>query len=209
MKRFAFTLSEVLLTLSIIGVVAALTIPTLVTNMSDRSNIVKLEATIKSLNDAVNNLMIAERVTDISDSSLADTPSVFFSEYLNSSMNCDDENFSSCFASSYTGIDGTGIGPFTVDADGDDALLPSGAAIQLMEVTAGENAGFFIDVNGPEGPNVAGRDLFMVRLFQNGMVGSDSDGKELEDIQDDCNNGSTYGLDCLYLLEKNGWKMDY
>lgn len=37
MKRYGFTLAEVLITLGIIGVVAALTIPTLIQNYKDRA----------------------------------------------------------------------------------------------------------------------------------------------------------------------------
>ncbi len=40
---FAFTLGEVLITLTIIGIVAAMTIPTLMTNVRDRENVVKLK----------------------------------------------------------------------------------------------------------------------------------------------------------------------
>ena len=37
-KKFAFTLAEVLITLGVIGVVAALTMPTLLKNIAERSN---------------------------------------------------------------------------------------------------------------------------------------------------------------------------
>lgn len=42
-KRFAFTLAEVLITLAIIGVVAALTIPTLINKYQEKATIVKLK----------------------------------------------------------------------------------------------------------------------------------------------------------------------
>ena len=37
-KKIAFTLAEVLITLGVIGVVAALTMPTLLKNIAERSN---------------------------------------------------------------------------------------------------------------------------------------------------------------------------
>lgn len=213
MKKLAFTLAEVLITLAIVGVVAVLTIPTVTNNMSQRSNIVKLEATIKSLNDAINNLMIDERVTDIADSSLFDDTSIFFTQYLKSSSNCDDDNFTSCFAESYHDIDGGILDPFKRDFENNDAMLPNGAAVQILGVydsnSALLNNGFLIDVNGPKGPNIAGRDLFMVRLFTDGTVGSDSADLDEELILKRCKNGYAYGLECVYLLETNGWVMDY
>ena len=209
MKKLAFTLAEVLITLAIVGVVAVLTIPTVTNNMSQRSNIVKLEATIKSLNDAINNLMIDERVTDIGDSSLTDDLSTLFN-YLKISGPCGGDNFNSCFVSEYTSILGeSGFTPFYSDDEGGSAELPNGAAIQLTEVVPGETASIYIDVNGPKGPNVVGRDMFSVRVFTNGLVGSDSAGDDEDDIISDCKNASTYGLDCVYLLETNGWVMDY
>ena len=45
MKKLAFTLSEVLLTLSIIGVVSAMTVPSLMTSIEDR----ELQAQAKKL----------------------------------------------------------------------------------------------------------------------------------------------------------------
>ena len=57
MKKYGFTLAEVLITLGIIGVVAAITIPTLVSNYKQRAwdtaaNVFerKLEESLKAMN---------------------------------------------------------------------------------------------------------------------------------------------------------------
>ena len=211
MKRFAFTLAELLITLSIVVVISILTIPTVTTNMSKRSNIVKLQSTIKTLNDAIGNLLIEERVNDIGDSSLVDNRAELFENYLKISSQCDDDP-SICFGSDYTSISGTAVDPFTKSDDNDDAMLPNGAAIQITEITPGENAAILIDVNGPKKPNQVGRDLFTVRLFKNGMVGSDSASDDYDTIKNACIKATglgMYGLSCVYLLETNGWVMDY
>ena len=52
-RKVAFTLAEVLITLGIIGVVAALTIPNLVANYQERQTVVKLKRTYSILSDAV------------------------------------------------------------------------------------------------------------------------------------------------------------
>jgi len=52
-KKSAFTLAEVLITLGIIGVVAAMTIPTLVSNIAATKNRSKFKKTISTLNQAV------------------------------------------------------------------------------------------------------------------------------------------------------------
>ena len=49
MKKFGFTLAEVLITLSIVGIVSALTIPNFVANAQNKANAAKLSATITTL----------------------------------------------------------------------------------------------------------------------------------------------------------------
>ena len=45
-KRFGFTLAEVLITLGIIGVVAAMTMPILYTNIQKKTTVAKLQKAI-------------------------------------------------------------------------------------------------------------------------------------------------------------------
>lgn len=64
-KNFkAFTLSEVLLVLSVIGVVAALTIPTLINKVSKDQNVAKLKKEYSVLSQAFN-LLLADNGGDI------------------------------------------------------------------------------------------------------------------------------------------------
>ena len=51
--RKAFTLAEVLITVTIIGIVAALTIPSFMSDTSQRSNAVALKKAISALDQAV------------------------------------------------------------------------------------------------------------------------------------------------------------
>lgn len=54
-KKFAFTLAEVLITLGIIGVIAALTVPTLVSKYKEKVTVTKL----KKVNSILNNAMLS------------------------------------------------------------------------------------------------------------------------------------------------------
>ena len=51
--RFGFTLAEVLITLGIIGVVAAMTIPTLITNYQKRETVTRLKSAYAQLQQAI------------------------------------------------------------------------------------------------------------------------------------------------------------
>ena len=52
MKKFGFTLAETLITLGIIGIVAAMTIPNLITEHQKRASVTKLQRAISVINQA-------------------------------------------------------------------------------------------------------------------------------------------------------------
>ena len=53
LKQKAFTLAEVLITLSIIGVVAAMTVPTLMSNTSNQQHVTALKKAYSTLSNAM------------------------------------------------------------------------------------------------------------------------------------------------------------
>ena len=64
-KRFGFTLAEVLITLTIIGVIAAMTIPTLMSNTSDQEFKTGFKKAISTINQAIT-MQYALEGTDMS-----------------------------------------------------------------------------------------------------------------------------------------------
>ena len=66
MKKSGFTLAEVLITLGIIGVVAALTAPALVANGRNEANAAKLSVAVSNFENALQNMMIRENVELVS-----------------------------------------------------------------------------------------------------------------------------------------------
>ena len=65
-SKRAFTLAEVLITLSILGVVAALTIPSLVNRQSDLAAQVKLKKAVSAYEDAAGTFMVEKQRANIS-----------------------------------------------------------------------------------------------------------------------------------------------
>lgn len=65
MKKFGFTLAEVLITLSIIGVVAALTAPTLVTSSRNQANAARLSVIVSNLENAFTSAIVQENVDNL------------------------------------------------------------------------------------------------------------------------------------------------
>ncbi len=66
MKKYGFTLAEVLIALGIIGVVASLTAPTFISNIRNTTNAARLSATVSTLENAFTT-MIAKEDADTED----------------------------------------------------------------------------------------------------------------------------------------------
>ena len=67
MKKFGFTLAEVLIALSIIGVIAAMTIPTLSSNVNNTTNAAKLSAVVANYEQIFGNMILKEDRLDLMD----------------------------------------------------------------------------------------------------------------------------------------------
>lgn len=219
MKRIkigAFTLAEVLITLGIIGVVAAMTLPTLVANYQKKILIGQLQKTISSIENNSRKLIADEGVE-----SIADTP-LYSDGRLN--MNILEKYYllkpvsnNTLFAQTVSGFN-IGYG----HAFGSTrSYLPNGACVSFP--MGGEPLQtIFVDVNCDGKPNKPGYDRFVLDFNSLGLLNSqnytglssgNSCNRENSYLgQDDPYNGTIWlylGSDCLQRILNNGWKMDY
>lgn len=213
MKKNAFTLSELLISLLIIGIIATLVVPSTVKNITQSSNITKLEATYKILSDAVTKMMVEERITQFQDSSLWEDPQSFFDNYLTLNKDCGTA-YEDCFPNTYKSISGTEVDESEFLLNDSDyvyhyVILPNGASVGFFRKD-GDGA-FVIDVNGFDKPNTLGRDFFAVQIDEGGHVGSfdqDTYGDKDERITR-CKTAVNYGRPCFSQLQADKWTMDY
>lgn len=233
MKRlFGFTLAEVLITLTIIGIVAALTIPTLVTNYQKRQYVVQLQKVYSSLANAAKMLMADEQVDNLNNTYLREPDEYdwdtqgkkkemyensagrFLKTYFKVTKVCpytDYNTSSECVGETYKQIDGSD----------DNVVIPSGYCVQISSgaticlsypFTNSFPAQFHIDVNGPKGPNVWGRDAFYITLNYRGELAEGFSERNYyeETYCTDVNEFSSgYSSGCLSKIIRDGWKMDY
>ncbi len=176
MKKLGYTLAEVLITLAIVGVVAALTIPTFVANSRNKANASKLSTVITAVENAYTTMMAAEGVNDL-------TETVYFANAANG-----DTDKAMIELSKYLKISSSGKGDldFTV-SDGDSyCTMKNGAVLKfghaerdLDEITANNNgysslgsiASLEVDVNGIDSkPNMPGRDQFVFLIGKTGTL---------------------------------------
>lgn len=210
-KKLAFTLAEVLITLSIIGIVAALTVPNIINNYQKETQAIQIRKAVNDLAGAFDILMTEEGKTKLTSTSVYtgkkyDGTVYGITPFIKEKFKVVREY--SCFASKYKSISGTSA---NFSCDGEQYLLSNSNAICIKKGTKKFN--ITIDTNGPDKPNTSGRDLFALYIDENGEIKGDgassgSSGSGYGSSGDACDT-STNGKYCLNKLMENNWKMDY
>lgn len=192
----AFTLAEVLITLGIIGIVAAMTMPTLIQKHQERVTVTKLKKFMSVMNNAVQmainengpietwsltNSVFDENAGSNTDESLAGTDYFmrnYILPYVKYTKYCSPTD-SSCHRYERYSLDGTRFGSFT-----EHVLLADGSVINGMWISdsfCNSNQGdskqlrnvcgqIFYDTNGRTGPNKTGVDVFLFYFTKYGVI---------------------------------------
>lgn len=224
LKKNGFTLAEVLITLCIIGLVAALTLPTLSSNLQKYSMETQISKFYSQLNEGIRRFMAVEQVSNINDADFdADK---FVREYMNVKQTCADKNDDACFAKEYTSIKDKSIKAskenFFTDGEGSDKayILADGMTFNMEGLASSGPINIYVDVNGKKGPNVIGYDLQSMSLFYDGTLDEGEINPEVrksktpEEIKaivksrfDRCLTDNYGG--CFGHLLRNNFKFDY
>lgn len=170
--KIGFTLAEVLITLGIIGVVAAMTLPTLIAKYQKQVYTTQLKKVYSELSQAVMLFKVDDNITNLSDSSLNSNAEFnnFIKKYLHVTKECNSA-LSPCFSNSYKKLSGV-ESKFNLGCGGNKSyVLTSGVAIcARYNNETNALAEIHIDVNGKKAPNVFGRDAFNLFLYSNGII---------------------------------------
>ncbi|MDR1327199.1 MAG: type II secretion system GspH family protein [Heliobacteriaceae bacterium] len=170
----AFTLAEVLITLGIIGVVAALTMPALIAKHKEKQTVVKLKKVYSTLSNAVmlavNENGTPDEWTDTEWFYLNDTITDALLEkllpYLRVSKYC---GRMPCGANySVTMLNGDGWGPMNAGGHYGGIFLQDGTYIRAF--AQGPFGVYVVDVNEKKPPNVLGKDVFRFQIDAKGKV---------------------------------------
>lgn len=164
-KKAAFTLAEVLITLGIIGVVAAMTMPSLIQNYQEKATVTKLKKCYSLVSQAYVSILNDEGGSDTLQAGDDLEMMEKFGKYLKYQKTCGRNK--GCFPNvTYKSVTGNGYSKWEDDTtDRSRAILTDGTLIMFNKsvITENENyiyAQIYVDINGFKGPNQLGRDFF-------------------------------------------------
>lgn len=235
-SKRAFTLAEVLITLGVIGVVASITLPTLISNHKKQVYAVAIKKTYAEMlqvfqqakaQDGVDNLILANFCSGGNNVSAGETLKKYFKIVKDCGI-----NDTGCFApvNEYRSYNNNNL-KRTSQIPGYKVILASGVSLSLYCYSSSsgmDNAigSMYIDTNGLKGPNVGGRDFFRAYIYPEGVldgyyvdyncrrsIGACSDFANITEKRNYnfntwcANPNDTDG--CFDHLLSNGWKMDY
>ena len=195
-----FTLAEVLITLVIIGVIAAMTIPTLMNNTNKQEYVSRLKKTYSVLTQATQKIIAEEGMPrgDIGGwATSSEAVYNMYKKYLSNTKECGIGT--GCFQGTYLRMnnttqqydagrytfvlaDGTEVGVGNNDFSSDCSLNSNGTRNTCQVI--------LVDINGAKGPNEVGRDAFAFSLLENGLVPTGCGSNSI------CVKGVSHGWDC-------------
>ena len=240
----AFTLAEVLVTLGIIGVVSALTVPALMQNHQRKTYVTQLHKVYNEFQQAAEAQKTERNALTLSEAGVRSDAAMgtFLRNQFKIVKDCTGSP-SDCFADSYKNMNGGDVTAYS-NTSAPCFALASGAVICAKYsksernnsggITVGglptinfnyiENliGDLVIDINGKEGPNVVGRDLFIAGIYADGTISS-ANTKMVEITQtgqtpatnlDKCKRATSITRQsdaswCFDEIIQNNWEMDY
>ena len=189
-KKAAFTLAEVLITLGIIGVVAAMTMPSLIQNYQEKATVTKLKKCYSLVSQAYVSILNDEGGSDTLQAGDDLEMMEKFGKYLKYQKTCGRNK--GCFPNvTYKSVTGNGYSKWEDDTtDRSRAILTDGTLIMFNKSAMwGGNEGnylyaqIYVDINGFKGPNQLGRDFFYFYISPEKIVPAGA--KALEEKNED------------------------
>ena len=208
-KQYAFTLAEVLITLVIIGIIAAITVPTLIVKYQKEQTVTRLKKAYSALAQTTNRA--------IADNGPLTTWTYNNeNEYLSVIKDCQYSTEGECAISFKSKSQ-----EFSFDTsyrfilnDGTIIIIPSSSTNSFKYI--------IVDINGKKKPNISGRDVFAfiyVTNYTDTWFNQDYNGKfigvypfwtrnkNLKYCKEDNPTGLGFNVSCAALIMQDSWKI--
>ena len=234
-KKAAFTLAEILITLGIIGIVAAMTIPTLVSNYQKKQTVTKLQKAYSTLSNMTLMLHADNSYDSLSGEVNAEKTKQFFNDYVlryfkspvisPNGVCMFSEAQSGCVAYKYLNNTAYNESIFTSYGLGRIYLTSNeGVSYYFYNIhwvletdeygnIVSQHAEYssspkvLVDLNGTKQPNVLGKDIFYFNSdFKNGIVKFNCTESSIDFINQNCSS-SGLGTCCGEKIRRDGWQI--
>ena len=216
-KVFAFTLAEVLVALGIIGVVSALTVPTLMRNHQKKVYTVQLHKFYSELSNALESYQNSKNAVNLVEAGLNTNAelSAFVRDSFKVVQTCNG-SLTPCLAETYVSLDGKKRAILSTTS----YTLASGVAIRpYIEVSGNKLINLMVDTNGAQKPNILGRDLFFFAIYSDGTIddfyNANTNPPLTEEQRDELYANGCAGTaasnhwGCFNKILNDGWEMTY
>ena len=220
-RKSGFTLAEVLITLGIIGVVAAMTMPTLIGKYQKKQTAIELKKVYSEMSQAIALSELSNSDVMYWDYNL--NAKDFYDKYLKDYLKKTSELTYGDYKKSVTikNLNGT----VCTEAWCSDNIshyikLANGTVIGFSSYKGGNYKAFVVDLNGPKPPNITGKDYFVFSIQEKLKVApygiANTNGVSIGKKYDrDIIKGSNYracdktksGVWCTALIMTDNWEI--
>jgi len=196
-----FTLAEVLITLVIIGVIAAITVPSLINKTNNQETVSRLKKAYSTLAQATN-LIIAEEGSIPSWTTTNEKIFNLYKKHLINAKVCSQSQ--GCFEQGNMKWESGDVYTYNWNDSSNKLVLADGMQLLFSDASPTCHEGLtdyrmnmcgriFVDTNGQKKPNTFGKDVFAFIIFKNGL------------FPEGCNtsNPTSLGRTCQ-ILRENG-----
>lgn len=184
--RFAFTLAETLITIGMIGLIAVLTLPTLMNSTSDKERVARVKKVYSTLTEAHNRAVATYGPVatwfnnDTTAVQYAQRYGSRISEFLNVEKDCGMEVNKGCLPAGWKRFNSVSLCNYDIAPDAYKIVLSDGAAVALkidkpkcdgiviFNGMSMNRCGYIdFDIDGKKGKNEAGVDAFTLYIGPN------------------------------------------
>ena len=232
-EKFAFTLAEVLITLGIIGIVSAMTIPTLINNYQKKVTVAKLQKVHAVLNQIARMAVVDNSIKaftsgqEVSEEKTKEFFDTFWFQYLKSPRVSEGAVLPYKIIYPYKYLNDTKVDVaiyttytagrvFFTTSDGMSYLITTSTTQNFYDEAGNvietkfyynSTVNVYVDLNGTSGPNTIGKDVFrLVVDFDKGSTYPLGYNKSLTEINNNCKTDEL-GTMCLAKIIRDGWQI--
>ncbi len=195
-----------------------MTVPALMQNHQRKTYVTQLHKVYNEFQQAAIQYMTDNNAINLKEAGLNDINAIddFIKKYFKIVQNCG-ANPEDCFAPEYKKISGVVIGELSSSSNSRYYVLASG--VSIAAVVTNPVMELYVDTNGKKGPNIVGRDLFALMVYNNGVIDDICEDAPCTKEQRDINYNSYCTIEnddkagwwwgCFGKILNDNWEMTY